>query len=387
MTVLAASLALTITIGYFAATAYLLLRDDIIAATIVRQRHLQQAYENRIAELRTRLDRVTSRQLLDQELIQRKVNELAERQNELGTRYLRLDQVLGGTTHTDARHELPTPSPRPAALADPDDRLRLDAITTGSAYSSTDAPDIPWPDRNLAYQSEADRADLLFIAINRSLQNIETEQKNRVKAATEKAYQAAELLTDALNSTGVALPDGSGDDHTGGPLIFFHQNALFQERIRELDEVLDRLDVLRRAAKRTPIFHPVPDAVVTSRFGMRRDPILRRPAYHGGVDFRVTRGAPVHAGGDGTVVRAGWNGSYGRMVEIDHGDGITTRYAHLSQVLVKAGEPVRAGEIVGQAGSSGRSTGPHLHYEVRRGDTAVDPLKFIKAGRRIAEYL
>ena len=108
---------------------------------------------------------------------------------------------------------------------------------------------------------------------------------------------------------------------------------------------------------------------------------------HSGLDFRVPSGRKVRSAGQGTVVAAGWNGGYGRMVEIDHGDGLTTRYAHMSKILVKEGDVVERGAVVGKVGSSGRSTGAHLHYEIRRNGTAINPLRFIKAGRKIAQLL
>ena len=87
------------------------------------------------------------------------------------------------------------------------------------------------------------------------------------------------------------------------------------------------------------------------------------------------------------MVKAGWNGGYGRMVEIDHGGGFATRYAHLSKIMVKEGQKVGKGEIIGKAGSSGRSTGPHLHYEVRHHGTAVNPVRFLKLGKQVNPYL
>jgi murein DD-endopeptidase MepM/ murein hydrolase activator NlpD len=101
----------------------------------------------------------------------------------------------------------------------------------------------------------------------------------------------------------------------------------------------------------------------------------------------VPYGNVARATGAGTVVKAGWYGGYGRMVEVDHGDGMATRYGHLSKVLVKVGDRVEYGSAVGQTGSSGRSTGPHLHYEVRRNGVAIDPLRIIRAGKKIAELL
>jgi murein DD-endopeptidase MepM/ murein hydrolase activator NlpD len=111
------------------------------------------------------------------------------------------------------------------------------------------------------------------------------------------------------------------------------------------------------------------------------------PALHAGIDFRATAGSPVRSAGAGRVIKAGWNGGYGRMVEIDHSDGLTTRYAHMSKILVKEGQQIETGQIVGRVGSSGRSTGPHLHYEVRRNGDAVDPMIFIKAGKKVGSLI
>ena len=108
---------------------------------------------------------------------------------------------------------------------------------------------------------------------------------------------------------------------------------------------------------------------------------------HAGLDFRVPSGRSVRATGQGTVIAAGWNGGYGRMVEVDHGEGLTTRYAHMSKISVKKGDIVERGAELGKVGSSGRSTGAHLHYEIRRDGTAINPLRFIKAGRKIAQLL
>ncbi|WEF53117.1 M23 family metallopeptidase [[Pseudomonas] carboxydohydrogena] len=106
---------------------------------------------------------------------------------------------------------------------------------------------------------------------------------------------------------------------------------------------------------------------------------------HTGLDFRASTGDPVRATADGKVTSAGWSGGYGRMVEIDHGNGLATRYGHLSQIDVKVGDVVKIGEVVGEVGSTGRSTGPHLHYETRINGEAVDPQRFLRAGARFAQ--
>lgn len=123
----------------------------------------------------------------------------------------------------------------------------------------------------------------------------------------------------------------------------------------------------------------------SSGFGVRSDPFLGRPAMHTGLDFRASTGDPVRVTANGKVVNAGWAGGYGRMVEVDHGNGLSTRYGHLSQINVKVGEIVKIGQVIGEVGSTGRSTGPHLHYETRIDGEAVDPQKFLRAGVRLAQ--
>jgi murein DD-endopeptidase MepM/ murein hydrolase activator NlpD len=121
----------------------------------------------------------------------------------------------------------------------------------------------------------------------------------------------------------------------------------------------------------------------SSGFGVRMDPFLNAPAMHTGLDFRGSHGSPIRATAAGKVTHAGWNGGYGKLVEIDHGNGFATRYGHLSEIDVTVGQSVRIGQTVGRLGSTGRSTGPHLHYETRIDGDAVDPQKFLRAGVRL----
>jgi murein DD-endopeptidase MepM/ murein hydrolase activator NlpD len=370
-------------VGYLAATAYLVLRDDLITASIARQARLQQAYEDRISALRGQVDRITSRQLLEQQLMQRRMTELLQRQEELTERHSRLTPVLDRAEQLGSAGKGPVPTPRPEIRAGIDH----EAIT-GSAYASVVEPPVPWPIRSA---SEAPRekaaANDLLLALDRSLQNLESDQLARISSLTEEAYQTTEAIGEALGAAGIPLATGYGEEDVGGPLIAPGEMVPFEDRVRELDEALDRLEEAKQTARRIPIANPLPGAAVTSGFGMRRDPLLGRPAHHSGLDFQAEPGAPVRAAGAGVIVTAGWQGGYGRLVEIDHGNGMTTRYAHLSKILVREGEEVANGAIVGRVGSSGRSTGPHLHYEVRKRGAAVNPLKFISVGRRIRELL
>lgn len=123
-----------------------------------------------------------------------------------------------------------------------------------------------------------------------------------------------------------------------------------------------------------PAGMPLAAAVITSGYGYRVNPVTGQWAMHRGVDLAAAAGTPVTATADGTVALAGWAGSYGILVAIRHGNGAETRYAHLSALAVGAGERVRKGDVIGYVGSTGRSTGPHLHYEVRQGPNALDPV-------------
>ena len=122
-----------------------------------------------------------------------------------------------------------------------------------------------------------------------------------------------------------------------------------------------------------------PGHATSSTFGLRKDPFRKRPAMHAGIDFRGKTGSPVHATAPGKVIKAGWSGGYGKMVEVRHDGGVTSRYAHLSIISVRTGQKVKSGDRIGQVGSTGRSTGPHLHYETRVGGRAIDPVRFWKA--------
>lgn len=148
----------------------------------------------------------------------------------------------------------------------------------------------------------------------------------------------------------------------------------------------DRADVLASLANRLPIGYPVLDSHrLVSSFGPRRDPFDGSLAMHEGIDFAGPMGTPIHASGPGRVVHAGWRNGYGNTVEIDHGMGLTTRYAHMQRILVEEGQEVEYLDQVGLMGSTGRSTGSHLHYEVLRNREPLDPINFIRAGQHVFE--
>jgi len=143
---------------------------------------------------------------------------------------------------------------------------------------------------------------------------------------------------------------------------------------------MDELNLYRIAADKVPFAQPVAASVRrTSGFGYRRDPIRGGTRLHAGMDWAGAYGTPIHASADGVVTHAGWQSGYGRLVKIEHAFGIETRFAHLSRITVKVGQRVSRGDLIGGMGNSGRSTGTHLHYEVRVNGDPVNPMTYIKA--------
>jgi len=382
-----------IAIGYLTATSYLVLRDDLIGAATARQARMQHAYEDRISALRAQVDRITSRQLLDQQLMETKVSELLERQSQLSQRNGRLGAVLDKAAASDVTESVP-------AGKAADERADI-TVTTGQplAYAAADTAAVRpfsfWSTRTAEPdgESRADRADKLFVAINKSLRSVEDDQAKRIDALADNAYQTAGAITDALEGAGLPVSTELEKSGVGGPLVpldnpmAFDSPSAFDSKVKELDEALDTLDRLKTEARKLPLANPAAGRSISSTFGVRTDPLIGTPALHSGMDFRAPYGSPARATAAGTVTKAGWNGGYGRMVEIDHGGGFTTRYAHLSKILVAPDQKIAVGDEIGEVGSSGRSTGPHLHYEVRRDGEAVDPLRFIKTGKKLGQYL
>lgn len=183
----------------------------------------------------------------------------------------------------------------------------------------------------------------------------------------------------------------------GGPLLPTNQTGEFgfknfQSRLTEISRVLDdrsdKLGVLdsvlmdgRLAAQAIPTTLPVESGYYSSDFGYRIDPFNGERAFHSGVDFNASPGSPILAAAGGTVATAYFNPQYGNMIDIDHDNGLTTRYAHLSAMRVKVGDVVLKGQRIGDLGGTGRSTGPHLHFEVRENGVPLNPNRFLSFAR------
>ncbi len=175
----------------------------------------------------------------------------------------------------------------------------------------------------------------------------------------------------------------AGQGAVGGPFEEVQQAGNADPRFRELFTTWRQLDQLEQGVAAIPSAHPIHDSIAfTSGYGVRSDPFRGRAAMHAGIDLAGPLGTPIYATADGIVGRAEYNnGGYGNLVEINHGQGIQTRYGHLSRFATRPGQRVRRGELIGYMGSTGRSTGSHLHYEVRIDGRAVNPDPLHAAGQ------
>ena len=370
--------------AYIAATAYLIYRDDLLGSTVARQVAMQYAYEDRIEALRSEIDRVTSKHVLETHGVEEQLALLLDRQEMIRVRQAELDRLVGKAREAGvqvATYSAPPPRPRPDAnAASPATAVQEPlayAPATGRAGDVIAGTLI----RKGSAESLADVRPILF-DVQSSLVDADARQSEALDALAAEAQEEADKLASALAPLGLRPSAVEAKAPQGGPFIAAG-GMHFVERTAMLSRILEEIAGLRRSAEAMPLAMPVAADRVSSRFGYRDDPFLHRPALHSGLDFVAAPGTLVRATAAGVVASAGPNGGYGQMVEIHHAGGLSTRYGHLSAILVPAGTRVEAGAPIGRVGSTGRSTGPHLHYETRRDGEAVNPAPYLAAGRAL----
>jgi len=403
-------------------TLYVAFHDDVIGAILARQVQMKAAYEDRLAEARARLDEAASRQLLERNSFNGKVNEVMSRQARLeqrGAIVAALAETESNPSLAGRRQAATFPNPPDAlsairALGPPtapgtsaDDPVRAYAplsdpgvepravkphpIDESRDTLSALPSDAPFTTASVARAPENLDPSARLALVDRSLDRIEGSQTKTLGAIDRAAERSASRDAAIMAETGLdpgklSVPRGEGG--MGGPYI----PVDLDPNAPALDPALMRVarDVataerLKALLAFVPLRMPLSgEPSVTSPFGYRADPFLGRLALHPGIDLAEAYGAEIHAAAAGRVVHAGPAGGYGNMVEIDHGNGLATRYAHMSETLVEEGEAVDKGAVLGRLGSTGRSTGPHLHYEVRVDGEPVDPERYLRAGADLA---
>lgn len=277
---------------------------------------------------------------------------------------------------------------------------------------------MPMTDDNLFGQNNGTLLDRIAFLENR-LTEIKDENEHLVTVIRERTDRKIDYLDDVIAMTGldpmrleylantesrqpavkastkispVAPLDNASekktlttsDDNEGGPFIPY-EKTWFNSTEQSLVSDVDRLVELNNIVSALPLSMPINDAHQSSPFGKRVDPMNHRWSMHPGVDLSGPTGSRIYSTNNGVVVKAGRKPAYGNMVDIEHKFGIVTRYAHLSKILVHEGDKVTKGQLIGIQGSTGRSTGPHLHYEVRINDHPVNPINFLNAGEYVSQ--
>ena len=425
------------------ATVNVIFKDRIIAAKDRRTQQLTSAYENRVADLQLSYDELNGALVSAEDRFKATADELQIKQNTIQKfldRRRQVDSTIAGLANTGIRAGSATApadagdtggapsdsidsSPPPAGVAP------IDA--SGSSELSV-MPQPPAPQPRTAKPTKASFLDfggavdhitgLLFgsrpsaptgpsaatFAQHPALRVL-AEQTTRVaqiglietqlmaRTQNEVAEGVASIQT-VIRHTGI-----NPDDYTrrlaavegvGGPEMPLNDvridgiaDQAFSNAYLRSSAVLDQMNSLLNAMRHIPLTTPVagPQFERTSGFGARIDPFTGRYSFHPGVDFAGPWGSIIESTAPGTVVFAGDRGGYGNMVEIDHGFGIHTRYGHMSSILVHVGSKVAKGSPIGRLGSTGRSTGPHVHYEVWYDNVMRNPSTFIEAGRHVFE--
>ena len=412
------------------ATVNVIFKDRIIAAKDHRYQQMQSAYENRVADLQISYDELNGALVNAEGQFQSKADALQAQQNSI-VKFLNRKRTIetslagGGAIGT-------APIPDASENAPAADSVGADSDAGADVGGSSDLTVMPQP---AAPQPRTAKSKSSFLNIGPALRRFADLLLGRHETATPQIAAAyaqhpalralaaqtarvgrigsdetalmtrtqAELNESVANLQGVMRRTGidpvqfarkeAASDGMGGPEIpldSVHVEGLggdsgFQTAYLRAAAVLDQLNGLLVSMRHIPLTTPVSGSQFSrsSGFGPRIDPFTGRYAFHPGVDFAGPWGATVVSTAPGVVVFAGTRGAYGNMVEIDHGYGIHTRYGHLSSIITHVGAVLAKGAPVGRLGSTGRSTGPHVHYEVWYDNVLRNPSNFIEAGRHV----
>lgn len=382
-----------------ATSFYLVFRDDILDRFTLSQSETSRAQEAQIAALSAEIERLRSTKFVDQEKIERQLTDLTRIQRVIDARQNALSALTHAVTRNpDITGSIPALAAPQLSPPNPEDRLAPKPrplsdtflVDPPLARSASIQSRVSFP-RTADSNAKDEKRRRELAAAASSLTKLGAQQAQALNAIETDLDQRATRTKRAIAALGVRLPVATAARANmapvGGPFVPYAgvPEDGFMRQVFRIRLAMEEQERLTRELDGVPVLLPVlGPAEITSGFGPRLDPFLKRLALHAGVDLRGDTGDPVRATAAGTVIAAERHRAYGLMVEIDHGNGLTTRYAHLSAISVKEGAKVPAGAIVGKIGSTGRSTAPHLHYEVRLNGDAVDPRRYLRAAKQLA---
>lgn len=378
-----------------------LLMDSIGSGTLRDQADREQAlYEQRLQTLVSERDQRAAEAIAAQARFSLAMDEISTMQSELLASEDRRKEletginVIQATLRRTMKERDQARGTVEAMLADAKD---TGAATSGPTFGTESGATVSFLTSALeATAAERDKARASASQAEDYAANLMFEQRLRDERNDQIFRQLEEAVTVSMepldrmfeaagqNPNDILDSVRRGYSGQGGPLMPLVLSTKGEEpdadtlRANEILGELDRMNLYRIAAEKLPFGMPVKSSFrYSSPFGFRWGRL------HAGVDMAAPSGTPIYAPADGVVIKAGWSSGYGRLIKIKHDFGIETRYGHLSKIRVSEGERVSRGERIGDMGSTGRSTGPHLHYEVRIGGKPIDPMIYIKAGRNV----
>lgn len=362
------------------ATTYVILfRDETLGRFFAQVRAVELAYQQRVGALQSQVDQSVSEQIRNSQGFESRLGAIAERQALIERRQGILTSL--GAPEPATTGSIPVMPSEPAPAAQPQQKPfpTPEPADAGAGFDlrMRGGDRVEAPERRLGSR---------LAQLNGRLDRLSERQSEVLGDLAAKTARNAGRLRNLIARAGL---DPSRFDKpergVGGPLVPLTGDA-FDRALAEAQRSNDEEQRLRRTVATLPLRKPLAeDTVYTSTFGARLDPFSRGLALHTGIDMRAEHGAPARATAAGRVTVAEYTGGYGNMVEVDHGHGLVTRYAHLASFSVTPGQRVEAGAIVGRVGSTGRSTGNHLHYETRIDGEPVDPARFLKAGAGLSD--
>ena len=419
----------TIFFGWIAfSSVNVVFKQQIIASKDQRYTKMQGSYEERLAHLQSAYDELNGQLVISQERFLATTRDLKDKHRQLTTL---LGQRKAASNDLDSMRQQFAATYRNSAESDATGNtilMSVDQDADGINVAQTTArPQRMAADGSYIVEggqvggSMGGGVDIVGLAgannandaqngttslVDTKLTNLDHAQQSLINTVDEATDRRIRELTSIIGMTKVADVDtlvrandskpGKGaakeSDAEGGPFLGLadgealagaDNGSAFSKQLARVSQNINTMGELEAAITKLPLAQPLLDYHETSGFGARRDPFNGRMAFHAGEDMATAYGSTVYATTAGTVTYADWRGAYGRLIEIDIGNGFKTRYGHLSAINVKVGQKIAFRQIIGRVGSSGRSSGPHLHYEVWFDGIVRDPTKFIEAGHYV----
>lgn len=394
------------------ASVHVIFDDGLSAAREREVREMQLTYEAELNRLRLSYDDLNAQLVLTQDWFSETTNNLEKRHNDL-TLVFEQHAAINDTLHNMQtsfatvatrnkrdRNKTELVARASGQLTDelesrsvvrskaPEDANRIRLSETKTEISATDPSMV---------ENHDDDSIMPYVPQNvyHRISGLDARQQDLLDALEEKIDQRIAEFEGVIEGTEILEPESfmaqvlpESDRAIGGPYIPLEDerpgiNSRRHQQLYRISNNLERLENLSASVAKIPLALPIHDFRITSSFGPRLDPFKKRAAFHAGVDFGTATGTPVYTTLPGTVTRAGYKGPYGLVVEIDHGNGFRTRYGHLARSRVRRGQQVEFQQHIADAGNSGRSTGPHLHYEIWYEGKVRNPVAFLDAGKQI----